>query len=82
MLFLNTDVFKTSKQLYKHAGKCDDQEQLKDILEAFMVSTPEAFNDNSPISHMTPTPVNKPSAGKLLCIFTKILDAKKKTATR
>ena len=47
-----------------------------------MVSTPEAFNDNSPISHMTPTPVNKPSAGKLLCIFTKILDAKKKTATR
>ena len=27
-----------------------------------MVSTPEGFTDNSPISPMTPTPVNKPSA--------------------
>ena len=28
------------KTLYKHAGKCDDQKQFKDILEAYMVSTP------------------------------------------
>ena len=31
---------------------------------------------------MTPTPVNKPSARKSLCLFTTILDVKKKTATR
>ena len=29
------------KKLYKHALKCDDQQQFKDILEASMVSTPE-----------------------------------------
>ena len=31
---------------------------------------------------MTSTPVNKPSARKSLCIFTNILDVKKKTSTR
>ena len=31
---------------------------------------------------MTSTPVKKPSAIKLLCLFTNILDVKKKTATR
>ena len=31
---------------------------------------------------MTPTPVKKPSARKSLCIFTNILDVKKKTSTR
>ena len=30
---------------------------------------------------MTPTPVNKPSAIKQLCLFTNILHVKKKTAT-
>ena len=45
-----------------------------------MVSTTECFTNNSPISPMTPTPVNKPSDSKSLCIFTKILDVKKKTA--
>ena len=29
------------KKLYKQAGKCDDQQQFKDILEDAMVSTPE-----------------------------------------
>ena len=47
-----------------------------------MVSTPEGFNDNSPISPMTSTPVKKPSARKSLCLFTNILDVKNKTATR
>ena len=28
------------KKLYKQAGKCDDQQQFKDIIEAAMVSTP------------------------------------------
>ena len=31
------------KKLYKQAGKCDGQQQFKDILEADMVSTPEGF---------------------------------------
>ena len=41
------------KKLYKQAGKCDDQQQFKDILEAYIVSTPERFTDNSPIYPMT-----------------------------
>ena len=40
MLYMNTNVLKTSK-IYKQAGKCDEQEQFKDILEAAMFSTPE-----------------------------------------
>ena len=46
-----------------------------------MVSTPEGFTNESPISPITSTPVNKPSARKSLCLFTTILDVKKKTAT-
>ena len=41
------------KKLYKTAGKCDDQQQYKDIIEAEMVSTPEGGTDNS---LMTPNP--------------------------
>ena len=41
------------KKLYKQAGRCDDQQQLKDILEAYMVSTPKVFINESPISPMT-----------------------------
>ena len=52
------------KKVYKQAGKCDDQQQFKDVLEAAMVSTPEGFTNNSPISPMEPTPVNKRSAQK------------------
>ena len=67
--------------LYKQAGKCDEHQQFKDILEAAMVSTPEGLTDNNPISSMTQTPVEKPSARKSLCLYTRILDVKKKTAT-
>ena len=70
------------KNVYKHAGKCDDQQQFKDIIEAAMVSIPEGFTNNSPISPMTSTPFNKPSARKSQYLFTNILDLKKKTATR
>ena len=62
------------KNIYKQAGKCDDQQQIKDILEAAMVSTPEVFTNNSAIAPMTSSPVKKPSAQKSLCIFTNILD--------
>ena len=46
-----------------------------------MVSTPEGFTYNSPISPIKSTPVKKPSAIKSLCLFTYILYAKRKTST-
>ena len=70
------------KQIYQHAGKCDDQQNLKDILEAARLSTPEGFKYNSPNVHMPSIPVKKPSSRKSLCLFTKILDVKPKTAKR
>ena len=42
-----------------------------------MVSTPEGFTKKSPISPKTSTLVKKPSARKLLCMFTNLLDVKK-----
>ena len=68
--------------IYQHAGKCDDQQNLKDIIDAAILSTPYGVTDNSPNVHMTSTPVKKPSARKSLCLFTKILDVKPKTAKR
>ena len=47
------------KKLYKHAGKCDNQQKLQDILESAMVSTPEGFTNRSPIYPMTSSPVKK-----------------------
>ena len=70
------------KKLYKHAGKCDEQQQFKDIIETAMVSNPEVFTDNSLIYPMKQTQVKKPSARKSLWIFTNILYVQKKTATR
>ena len=43
------------KKLYKQAGKYDNQKQLKNILEAAMVSNTEVFTDNSTISPMIST---------------------------
>ena len=68
------------KNIYQHAGKCDDQQNIKDILEAALLSTPEGFKDNSPNVHTPSTPVKKPIARKSLCLFTNILDVKPKTA--
>ena len=65
------------KKLYKHAGKCDNQKQFKDIFETAMVSTPEGFIDDIPVSPMTSTSVNKPRAQKSLCLFKKNLDLNK-----
>ena len=70
------------KNIYQHAGKCDDQQNLKDILDAAMVSTTEGVTDNSPNVPLTPTPVKKKSPRKSLCLFTNILDVKPKTAKR
>ena len=65
------------KKLYKHAGNCDEQQQLKYFLGAYMISCPEGLTNNSPGSPMTPTPVKKPSARKPLCLFTNKLDVEK-----
>ena len=76
------NILENIKKLYKLAGNFDYQQQLKDVIEAAMISTPEGFIYESPISPMTSTPVNKRSDRKSLCLFTHILDMKKKTATR
>ena len=60
---------KNINKLYQHARKCNKKQQLKDILEAVMVSNPGGFTNNSPRSPMTSTPVKKPSARKSLCLF-------------
>ena len=70
------------KKIYQHAGKCDDQQNFKDILESAILSTPEGVTDNSPNVHMKSSPVKKPSARKSLCLFTNILDVQPKTAKR
>ena len=70
------------KKLYQQAGKCDDQQNLKDILDTTIVSTLEVLTDNSPNVPMTSIPVKKPSARKSLCLFTDILDVIPKTTKR
>ena len=70
------------KQIYQHAGKCDDKKNLKDILEDAILSTPEGFIDNSPNVHMISSTVKKPSARKSICLFTNIFDVKPTTSKR
>ena len=65
------------KNIYQHAGRCDEQQNLKDVIDADMVSTTEGVTYNIPNAPMTSTPVKKPSAGKSLCVFTNILNVKK-----
>ena len=69
-----------TKKLYTSAGKCNDQLQFKEILKALMVSTPDKFIDNSPMSPGPPMIVKNYSARKSLRLFTEFLDVKKKTA--
>ena len=44
------------KKVYKRAGKCDGQQQLRHIIDAGVVYTSEGFTNNSPRYSMTPTP--------------------------
>ena len=53
-----------TKKVYKTAGKCEDQQQYKAMIEAVMVSTPEGCTDDS---QMTPNPY----------VFTKNASARK-----
>ena len=68
------------EKIYQHAGNCDYQQNLKDFLEAALISIPEGLTDNSPNMHMPPSPSKKPSARKSLVLFTNILNVKPKTA--
>ena len=45
-------MYEQHKKVYQHAGKCDDQKNLKDIIDAAILSTPEGFTDNSPNMYM------------------------------
>ena len=47
------------KKIYLHAGKCDDQQNLKDIIDAAILSTPEGVTDNSPNVHLTSPPQSR-----------------------
>ena len=70
------------KKIYQHAGKCDYQQNLKDIIDAAILSTPDWVTDNSPNVHMASKPVLKTSARESLCLFTNILGLNPKTAKR
>ena len=45
-----------------------------------MICTPKVFTNKNPRYPMTLTPIKKPSARKIFCLFTTLLDVKKKTA--
>ena len=58
------------QKIYKQAGKCDDQQQLKEILEAAMVFTHEGFTNNSPISPMISSPAkNQVLENHFVCLL-------------
>ena len=57
-------VYNNMKKKYQHAGKCDDQQKLKDIIDSAMVSTPESVTDNSPNVPLRSEPVKKTSSSK------------------
>ena len=59
------------KKIYQHAGKCDDQQKLKYIIDAAILSTPEGVTDNSPNVHMTSTPDKKQVLGNH-CVYSQI----------
>ena len=73
-------MYKQHKNINQHAGKSEDQQNIKYILYAAMVLTLEGVIDNSTNVPMTSKPVKKPSARKSLCLFTNILDVKNRTA--
>ena len=70
------------KKFYKTAGKCDDQQHYKAILEAVMVSTPDKFTDNGSMSFVSYMPVKQLNTRKSLHRFSEILDAKPNTYVR
>ena len=66
------------KKLCKYTGKCDYQQQYKDIFEETMVSTHEQFTEESTTLPNQSEPVTETSSGKSLRQFYKVLDIKQK----
>ena len=56
------------KKIYQHAVKCDDQQNLKDILDSAMVSTPEEITDVSPSLRKTSTTIKNQVLGNH-CVY-------------
>ena len=44
---------KNIKKIYQHAGKCDAQKNLKNIIDAAIISTPEGVTYVSPNVSLT-----------------------------
>ena len=61
------------------AGKCDDKQQYKEIIEAAMVSASERFTDKSIMSYGPYVPLKQPNARKSLCQFSETFDSKTNT---
>ena len=57
-----------TKKIYQHAGKCDDQKNLKDIIDAAILSNTEGVTDNSPNVHMASKPAKTQVLGNH-CIY-------------
>ena len=80
----NSDLYKhrcleNIKKLYKTAGKYEDQQHYKTMIESAMVSTPEGCIEKSPMITNPYVSDKKPSAIKSLHKFTETLDVKHKT---
>ena len=50
-------MYEQHQKIYQHAGKYYDQQNLKDIVDTAILSTPEWVIDNSPNVHMTSKPL-------------------------
>ena len=59
-------------------SKHNDQLQFIDIIQVSMVSTPEIFTDNSPMSPGPPMILRNHIARKSIYLFTEVLDVKNK----
>ena len=56
------------KNIYQHAGKCDDQQNLKNILDAAMMLNPKEVTYNSTNVTMTSTTVKNQVLGNH-CVY-------------
>ena len=63
--------------MYKYAGKCDDQNKYKPILEPATVSTPEYITDSSQIYVNKSGHTNYPRTKNYLNQFSELFKLKK-----
>ena len=73
-------MYEKHKMVIQNCWKCNDQQQYKTIIDSEMVSTPDGFTDNIPISTRHSVTVKHCSARKSLCRFSEPLDIKSKTS--